>query len=280
MRRAGVLWLTSVIALAACATPNTSTTSKGPAVAKITFSGDPALAGAMTVQDIECQTPTLNGTTINLYGLPHGQPANGLTASLTITSTFFVLRISGGSGQNLQAREFTGTGVANFTAASGANISGSVKDTTPAQVDKGKVGSISAVSGTIDCGNQTRGSSTIRITGSSADGPIDITPTDARVACTSGASGVYVTVNAVTTINGVRAVVFYTIAPDSLQFAEEPVQGTPHFYAAQQLPHGSTQVSSTGARVDGVATETGSNSPTPHTVHLQGSATCGSTGTY
>ncbi|MEO8897475.1 MAG: hypothetical protein ABI352_07790 [Candidatus Dormibacter sp.] len=116
----------------------------------------------------------------------------------------------------------------------------------------------------------------MRVTGSSADGAIDVTTSQFRVECLTGSSGTFVGVTGVTTVNGVRAREIVSIGVSSLQFADEPVQGTAHFYIAQG--NVGTTVSPTGGHVNGDAAEQVAAGAAPHKIHVQGDATCGSTG--
>jgi hypothetical protein len=264
----------------ATATPAATPTPApaGPATAQITLTGDPALSGPMTIKNIECAIPGLNGMTISVSGAPQGQPPNGLMSFWTISDGSIVFTIGSGAAQTLRVRQFTGTGTTGFSAATGVHFSGSVSDTTASGTNKGTIGSITSISGSVACGDQTRGTSTVRVTGSSADGPVDVTTGEFRVECLTGSSGTFVNINGVTTVNGVRAREIISIGVSSIEFANEPVSGKAHFYLSQG--NVGTTVSPTGGHVSGDAVEQATAGATPHKVHLQGDATCGSSGTY
>jgi hypothetical protein len=185
--------------------------------------------------------------------------------------------VATGSGQNLAARNFTGTGTTGFDAGKGVHLSGALTENTPATTNKGTIGVITSVAGSVNCGNQTMGTSTIKVTGVTKEGPVDVTLTPARVLCLSGSSGYLVSITGITTLNGAPGLVIVTLGQTSLQAALERQGGPNHFYIAQGQV--GTTVSSSGGHVDGNAAEQAATG-TPGTVHLTGDATCGSSATY
>jgi hypothetical protein len=267
-----------MLLLAACgSTTATTPTPVGPASAQITLRGDSSMAGPMTIIGITCLIPTLDGMTISLIGLPNGQPANGMHAYVDIRAGTIAMTIGSGGGPTLVEREFSGSGVSGFNAA-GVRLSGAVDEITGSQLNKGTVGNVTAVQGSVSCGNQTNGTSNITVTGTSADGPISVTTSHFRVACSTGSSGKFVNIRGVITINGVRATVIVSIGATTVSFDDAPEHGPIHFYFRQGQV--GTTVGSTGGQVDSDAPEEVKPGANPYAVHIKGSATCGSSGSY
>ena len=259
-------------------TPVASPTPSGPATADLILAGDPALAQPLTKVNIECGIPRLDGSYILVSGIPQGQQtANALTVAVTIHDGSVGVSVASGSGANIIQREFAGTGTSGFDATKGVHLSASLNETTPATAKKGGIGVITAISGSVSCGNQTSGTSTMRITGTTTEGAVDVTLNPARVVCRSGASGYFIGVSGISTVAGTRALVFVTVGQASVEVALERQDGRNHFYIAQGQV--GTSVTSSGGHVDANVAEQGATGP-PGTVHVTGAATCGSNATY
>jgi hypothetical protein len=258
-------------------TAATSPTPSGPATADLTFVGDTALSAPLAKVSIQCQVPRLDGSYILISGTPQGQSQPAVTLFITISAGSVVVDVGSGSGASLSDRQFSGTGTSGFNAATGVHLSGALTETTAATAKKGTLGVLTSVSGSVSCGNQTIGTSTIRVTGTSAEGAVDFTLSPARVVCRSGASGYFIGASGIVTVTGARALVFVTLGQASLEVALERQGGPNHFYIAQGQV--GTTVSSSGGQVDGTASEQNATG-TPGTVHVTGNATCGSSATY
>ena len=254
--------------------PATSTPT-GPATADITFTGDPALAVPLTKVNILCLEPTLEGESIEFSGVPQGQPASGLSVYATIRQGNLAVWVTNGSGR----RQFSGTGATLFNPDRGVQLSGSMSETTPAGSNKGTVGAIRSISGSVRCGNQTAGTSTVRVTGDTKEGAIDAAPSSVRVHCLSGASGYFVGIRGIVTIGGAPNLVTITLGEKALQLSQSASGGTAaHFYVTQGQV--GTAITSTGGHVDGDVTESVAAGATAHKLHLMGDALCGSSVTY
>ena len=119
-------------------TPGATPTPSGPATADLTLAGDPALAQPLTMVNIECGIPRLDGSYILVSGIPQGQQAQGaLTVAVTIRDGSVGVSVASGSGANIIQREFSGTGTSGFDATKGVHLSASLNETTPATVKKG-----------------------------------------------------------------------------------------------------------------------------------------------
>jgi hypothetical protein len=288
-----VLWcaIAALAALVACggetASPSASSatpTPTGPATANVTFTGDAALGVALANAQVECEYPTLQGLSISVTGVPQGQPANSIFVRLTIRDGADMIRIATGSSTHYRERDFAGTGTTGFDVHRGVQLSGQLNDTTPTGTNKGTLGAITSVTGSVSCGNQTAGTSTIRVTGDTAEGPIDVSLNPVKVVCSSGSSGMFVSVLGLTTVPGAPTLMIIGLGRTSLSVAEDEqvsaTKTTTLYYSAQgQVGVNET---STGGQVNGNVNEAASSAVggTQHTVHLQGDATCGATTTY
>jgi hypothetical protein len=289
MRGTRVLWaLLAAAALGACSssattsgpptspsTPPATPTPSGPATADITFAGDPALAVPLTKVNILCLEPTLEGKSIEFSGVPQGQPANGLSVYATIHEGNLAVWVTNSSGR----RQFSGTGTTLFNPDRGVQLSGSLSETTPAGSKKGTVGAITSISGSVRCGNQTAGTSTVKVSGDTKEGAIDAVPSSVRVHCLSGASGYFVGIRGIVTIGGAPNLVTITLGEKALQLSQSAAGGTAaHFYVTQGQV--GTAITSTGGHVDGDVAESVAAGGTAHKLHLKGDAQCGSSVTY
>ena len=145
-------------------------------------------------------------------------------------------------------------------------------------MNKGAIGAVTSITGSIQCGGQTAGSSTIRLTGALKEGPVDAVPSPVRVVCSSGASGLVVGITGIASLPGGQGLVIITLGQASLQVFETSAGGPQHFFSAQG--HVGTTLTATGGHVDGDVSETAAAGATPHKIHLSGDATCGSTITH
>jgi hypothetical protein len=251
------------------ASPTPTPAPAGPASAQIVLSGDPTVSGPLTL-DVDCFEPRLEGPSIALSGKLQG----GVAVIMVIRDGYVDIRLltSQPSG-----REFTGTGTTGFDNGKGVSVSGPVGETTPAGGSKGSIGAVTSVSGSVSCGGEGPGTSTVRITGTTADGSVDATPAPVHVVCANGSSGLFVEIKGLTTIAGQPALILISLNQTSLQMSEI-VQGKPgHFYLLQG--HGATMSANSG-HVDSDITEQVAAGAAAHTVHLAGDATCGHSTTY
>ena len=281
MTKPGRVAILLILAVAACGggssssgTTTTTTTAvpKGPPTAAINVTGDAGLTGDLSKISVSCGGPGLDGSSITLGSLAPGQQdpaAPFFTIFLTAGKVF--VRVSTGSGTDFQVREFTGTGVSGFDAATGAKVDSPLSETTPAGSNKGTIGAVSAVKGSVDCGNFTPGTSSVKITGTTADGAVDASLDPALVTCTTNQQGNFVVVRSVVSIGSTKALFFVTTQPDGALSVFETVQpSVQHQYLALA---GAGSPRTDGVTIKGDAVE--QNATPPHTIHIEGDATCG-----
>ena len=249
----------------------TAAPSKGPAAMQVGITGTSGLTGDVIASSITCGQPTLAGPQIFVLGTAG---KTGPQIVMFITAAQVEIRVATGAATTLKLRSFTGTGVTNFGGLTGATIDTQLTETTAAGTATGDLGAISAIKGTIDCGDQTAGTSTITVTGNTKYGTLDGTLTAIHVTCNQTASsGNFVGVQGLSTAGGTPVLIFVTIGSTTLQVAVEIGTDGSFFSAKTVLV---TKVSTTGATATGDVTEGNvASGATPKVLHVTGAATCG-----
>ena len=245
------------------------TASQGPATASVGLTGTSGLTGSVTPTEIICGEPSFNGPQILVLGNAAGGSPQVV---LFITASRVEARVATGSGTTLRMRTFVGTGVSGFDGLTGAHLDGPVSETTAKGSATGKLGALSALSGTIDCGNQRPGSATVVVSGTTPFGDLAPDLTSVHVLCTLAGGQHYVGLQALGTAGTRPVLVFVTLGPTSVQVAvETPSVGS--FFTA----NGATlaTVTATGGTVSADVTETDKNSTVHHVLHVAGDAVCG-----
>ena len=253
------------------AAASTPAASAGPATASIAISGTSGLTGPITPTEIICGEPSFSGPQIFVLGTAAGGSPQVV---LFITANHVEARVGTGSGTTLRLRTFAGTGVAEFDAAAGAKLDGNVTETTPSGSATGKLGALSALKGTIDCGSQQPGSTTVVVSGTTPLGDLAPGLTSVHVLCTVAGGARYVGIQALGTAGTTSVLEFITLGPTSVQVAVETPTVTSFFTANGA---GLTTIAANGGTVSADVTETDKNSAVHHVLHVAGDATCGTT---
>jgi hypothetical protein len=275
-----------LVMVAGCGGGSSSSTSspqsspappKGPASAQLTLAGDTGLAGPATLTQISCNFPTSNADgTLTMFLL--AKPADpNVGFSITVSAGKIAVDVASGSGTAFRSRSFEGTGVTGFDAAKGVQIDTPLTETTAAGTDRGTVGAVTSVKGSVDCGNQTVGASTVTFTGDTADGAVRGGANPFRVECDTSPQGNFVTLVGIVTVGTTKAFFFTDFSPDSINIYET-ITGPPlvqHQYLVTAT--GVSTLSATGAHVTGDLIEQNPPTGTAHTVHVAGDVTCGGT---
>jgi hypothetical protein len=244
--------------------------TRGPATAQMTLAGDPALGTLSPNVAVQCNFPSVTGS---LIILTEQASPNGLAVRVVLSPGQVSVRYASGSGKTYLDREFTGTGIAGFDAAKGAQFDTSL-GTVPYAGATGDLGTITSIKGSVDCGTQTPGTSTLTITGATADGQLNgITLNPVRVQCTTISPANYVSAVGVAQVGSVPTLFFVSGSPTGFTVAQEPQTGGVAFYT-NKTPAAVT-VTTTGMHVSGDATEAPAAGKTAHTVTVTGDATCG-----
>jgi hypothetical protein len=237
----------------------------GPPAAQFTITGDPGLAGALAIGDVECQFPGVNGALI----VTNVGPANTtISIRMTVGAGSVALRVDTGSGPAYRERDFNGTGVTAFDAANGAQINSQLTETTPAGQAASGVGAVTSITGSIDCMQQQPGSATVTISG----GPSNVASgalTSVRVLCSNVATGNTVQILGIGHAGTTPVFVGLFLFTGGFNLFSSSL-----FYKGQ--PSATETLTATGAHVDGDALWQATTATSTDIVHVSGDATCGS----
>jgi hypothetical protein len=240
----------------------------GPPSAQVTIAGDPTIAGAMTIDTVECSFPSIAGEEIFVTG----SPATSSTTSihLTLASSQLAVIADTGSGTSFHARTFAGTGVSGFDATTGAQLSGPLTETTTSS-DKGTgVGKITSITGTISCAGQTPGTTTMVMTGTLAAGVVSGGITEVHVVCLSNEAETL----GIVQVGGAPAYTAIFSLAGKFTADVVPALGTADFFVSSASA--TSMPTTTGTTVDGDATQQVSAGAKAYTIHVTGQSTCGS----
>jgi hypothetical protein len=163
-------------------TPTPSPTPLPPASGHLTSTGDVALVTTVAPAAITCSYPSLNGLEILLFVQNVDKSLGGF---VTLSSSQGFVRIGAGSGATYTQRNFVGMGVTNFDAAKGAQFNAQLADNSPSGQNKGTIGAVNSIAGSVTCRNKNPGSGNITITGDSTGGAIHGALTSLLVSCSA-----------------------------------------------------------------------------------------------
>ena len=248
----------------------TAAPTLGPATQSMSLTDSTGKNLALSNAAIRCNFPSTQGLLINIIA----QPADpNLSVYINVLPASITVRYDSGSGSTYTERNFNGSGVTSFDAGKGAKIDTTLTEVTTAGGNPGKLGLLASLKGTIDCGNQLPGSTTLTLSGTSPKGEVSGGLNSANVECiSSSAYGAAVSVIAIASAGGTPTLVVIYITPNTMSASF----GTGSFF--RNTPSATATLTSGGATVSGDLTE--QNPPagtTAHTMHLSGSAVCGTT---
>ena len=264
---------TPAATVAASTPPPSSPTpapSKGPASGTLAGKGTKGLNVPVIVSSVTCQLPYPDGLQIFVLG-QFG--TNGPGLNMHITATSLAVDVDTGAGATFHSRSFTGTGLTGFDAAVGVKIDSQLTEVTASGANTGGIGKLTSLSGSIDCGNQMPGSSTLILTGTTPEGDVNGPIDPVRVGCNNSkqygrnaqAFGVITVgttpVTAIVNVNYLGFTVYLTGPSIS------------HFYNAPDAT--TSSVTDTGAQIDGDAVTTASAGVPSITIHVSGADICG-----
>lgn len=250
----------------------TPTPVKGPPAAQLSFSGDPALSSLTDVVSIKCNFPTLGGSVIILSEQGN---AGGLAVRVVVSQGSVVVQYSSGSGKSYVERDFTGSGVSGFDPSAGAQID-SVLDAAVSATATGNLGTIVSMTGSVDCGNQGPGTSTLTMTGGTAQGLLNGAILDpVRVECTVGPNGNSVQIVGATLVESVPTIFTITATAAGYSVIQQPRMGQAAVYSGRVK--GSVTLTDGGVHIAGPATAPATAGASPFKLTVTGDATCGST---
>lgn len=252
----------------------------GPATFQLTVAGDANVTGTWTSSyGINCNNPTFEGLDLLFFAAAPGGKAVVL---ITLKPGTILVSERAGAGSTYTDREFQGTGVTSFDPARGASFDSDLSIVPGTGQTPGTLGTITRVTGSVECGNQRPGSSTVVVTGSSAEGAFNGPFTRFRVVCnTSQQTGNGVSVTAI--INAGATPTFFIInlpaTGKATIFSPPTAEAPQHFYNI--AASGPLTTSGTGAHLDTDFVESLPSGATvsAHTIHLAGDVTCGTINT-
>jgi hypothetical protein len=246
--------------------------TKGPPSAALSITGTAGLTGPVTAKTISCNQPTLDGPEISFIG----QAGSGPMIVIFARAGHVEARVGTGSAATLRLRTFVGTGVTSFDAATGVTVDTTLTETTDAATATGDLGALSAISGTIDCGNAQPGTANVVVSGLSPYGQLGGALTGVNVNCTITSSGTFVGIAGLSTAGTTPVIVFVTASSGLLQVSVETrTAGT--FYTAKGA--GLATIDPGGATMTGDVSQAvaSGSTPSPNLIHVTGTATCGTT---
>jgi hypothetical protein len=235
-----------------------------PASATVTFTG--AVSGMAPGPSVGCNSPAISGLAIVLFG---ATATKDLYSTITISAQKVTVTLDAGGGATFSARSFAGTGVTGFDAAKGAVIDSPLTE-VPSSSRPGTIPAISAIKGTIDCGNQVPGSSSVTISGSAPEGALSGPIDPVRVDCNPHATPATVHATGIIKLGTMPVIlVFQATGTGFTAFVPPTTTSTQHFFMTTD-PTTAT-ISASGAHIAGTATEAG----TTNSVTVNGDLVCG-----
>lgn len=249
--------------------PTTSATPTASSTARISLTGDVGLTGVATDPSVRCNFPDLEGLGIAVLAQP---PDSALLARIRLAPSTVKVVVSSGSGADYHERAFEGTGVTSFDAAKGAVVDSTLTETAArAGSTSGSLGAITGIEGSVECGDQTAGTSTVTITGDTAEGALAGAVLDpVRVECAESPDGDEVIALGLMQVGSVKALVKLGLTSDGAVTVDETLPSVSHRFMAS----GSSTITSTGARVRADVVEQEVATPAP-TLHVEGDLSCG-----
>ncbi len=257
--------------------PSVAARSSAPATFALTTAGDGNVTGTWSSSfGIACDNPTFSTPDITFFAT---SPDKKAVVLITLNQGSIGVSERAGSGTAYTDREFQGTGVTSFDPATGAAFDSTLTISPTPQPNPGSLGTISHVTGSVDCAGQTAGGSTVVFSGASAEGAMTGPFTLFRVTCIVDK----VNGNAVSTTgiipsgNTQTGMTLFLAAKGSTIFSHGPAGPPQHAYDI--APQGTVSLTAGGAHVDADFVErlAAGTAGTPHTLHLTGDLTCGST---
>jgi hypothetical protein len=259
--------------------PSVAARSSAPATFVLTTAGDRNVTGTWSSSfGTTCDNPTFSGPDIIFFA---ASPDKKAVVLITLNQGSIGVSERAGSGASYTDREFQGTGVTSFDPATGAAFDSTLTIIPTPESKPGTLGTISHVTGSVDCAGQTAGTSTIVFSGASAEGAMTGPFSAFRATCVvDKVNGNAVSVTGIIPSGSTQTgMTLFLTAKGSTIFSHGP-DGPPQ-HAYDIAPQGTVNLSVGGAHVDADFVErlaAGAAGP-PHTLHVTGDVTCGSTTT-
>lgn len=255
------LALLSVPSLAACGGGGSSSSSSSstPVGSSSSAATTQAASASITIDGtartgltVRCDFPDVAGASIAVLGdgLRIGLFADKVTVQLFSTDSTNVFH----------QRQFEGSGVSAFGERRGAQLDATVAEVPASTGTPGSLGTVSKVSGSVDCHGQDPGTSHLTIDGASLE--------HARVECNS--SGNEVITLGILNVSTQRVFTSVALRPEGISVVESRAgQGSQSF----QAPAGTASITATGGHANGDAVDKSAASSTA--LHIEGDVACG-----
>ncbi len=251
-------------------------TAAAPAAFQLTASGDANVTGTWGKSfGIDCDNPTFDGEDILFFAQsPDGQAV----VLVTLKQGAILVSERHGAGAAYTDREFQGSGVTAFDAAKGASFDTDLTVVPGTGQKPGTLGAITHLAGSVDCGSQGPGTSTVVASGATPEGAVSGAFVRSRVSCSTSAQyGESVTITAIVDAASTLTLMIINLPANgkATVFSMTQVPASQHAYKI--APTGVQTISGTGAHLDADFVEVlaaGATGPA-HTFHLAGDVTCG-----
>jgi hypothetical protein len=239
-----------------------------PPDATLTFGGDQGLAGPLGDASVTCSFPDPDGLQIAVIGIA----ADGTTSyRVAISPDTVLVHVDSDDNGTFIERNFAGPGVTQFDPTVGAQIDATLTEAPPTPgTGAGAIGAVNSLKGSVDCVGQSPGASTITLDGATATGTFDHANLDPALVECSLSHDEVVLLGIVHATDGTRELFKVSLSNDGIHIDQTTAAGGRVVYTG-----GADGVTLTpqGGTVNGDAVE--QDSQAPHTLHVQGDATCG-----
>jgi hypothetical protein len=211
--------------------------------------------------------PSTDGLQISVLARPVDP---NLSVYIFITAGKLTVRFDSGAGATYTERDFAGTGVTGFDPAKGAQIDTTLTE-VPTTGAHGSLGILTSIRGTVDCGSQLPGSSTLVLSGPTAKGTLAGGIDPVNVECVTDTYGSRVQIIGIAQVGSTPTLAVISISSGAFTVS---LSGDGFFRSGSTA---SVKLTPTGGEVDGDMTEQQAAGTTSaaHTIHMTGSATCG-----
>jgi hypothetical protein len=264
-----------VVVVSSCTGDGDSTTARRSessesshfAVAALTFTGDPGLEGTATDAEVTCNFPDVGGLRISIFA----QAADSTSSyRIALGPDDVFVQVDSGADTTFRERNFEGAGVSRFDAGTGATVDARLAEAAPTTgVEPGSIGKITRVRGSVHCGDQTPGSSTVALTGDTPTGRYASSRLDPVIVECYFASS-QVTVIGIAHAGPTKVLLMVSLSPDRIGVEEALGSAGQRYYSSSA--DASATLTTNGAHAKGDVTE--KTTPDPHTLHVEGAATC------
>jgi len=253
------------------APPGSTSAPATKPTATITLEGAVGLAGPASKQGVRCNLPDLDGFGIAVLAVP---PDGTSLARIAFAPGRVKVIVGAGNGADYHERAFAGTGVTTFDAAHGAVVDSAlaeVAETTATAPTKGDIGAVTAIKGSVECGDQTPGTSTVALTGTTPEGALSAVPLDAvHVECDPSPQGPELVASGLVHVGTTTALATIGLTSDGAVSIDETLPTTTRRYTAA----GDATVTAAGAHVRADTVDANASAPASR-LHVEGDLVCG-----